>query len=68
MNIKKEKASSAKPIRENYSHAIADAAKTEKREQAEARQGARSKRTDAEQLAKLDRAGHRAMKERARLK
>jgi len=67
VNIKKEK-EVVGSIREHYSHALADAKVTEKRAQAEARQGARSKRTDAEQLAKLNRSGHKAVKERARLK
>jgi len=67
VEIKKVK-TTAGPIRGKYSHAIADAKATEKRAQAEARQAARSKRTDAEQLAKLNRSGHKAVKERARLK
>lgn len=57
-----------KPIREHYSHAIADAAKKERREQAEVRQAARDKRSNAKQIAKLNASGYVAKKERARLK
>lgn len=58
---------SVRPIRKKYSHAIADAKKAQKRQESEARQEARSKLTDEQQLARLDKNGHSAKKERARL-
>lgn len=54
-------------IRERYSHAIADDHKKKKREEAKTRQQARKQRTNEQQLAKLDKEGWTAKKERARL-
>lgn len=54
-------------IREHYSHAIADAHKKKKREEAETRQLIRKQRTNEQQLAKLDKGGRVAKKERSRL-
>ena len=58
---------SAKPVRKNYSHAIADKHKEQKRNEAEIRQRVRSKRTNAQQLAKLNAGRFTAKKERVRL-
>lgn len=54
-------------IREHYSHSIADDHKKKKRQEAETRQQARKQRTNEQQLAKLDKGGRIAKKERARL-
>ncbi len=53
--------------REHYSFAIADTHKKKKRQQAETRQEARKQRTNDQQLAKLDKEGRIAKKERKRL-
>ena len=55
------------PIREHYSHAIANALKQKKRVEAETRQEARKKRSKNQQLALLDKGGRIAKKERKRL-
>jgi len=55
-------------IREKYSHRIADAKKAKKRTEAEARQKTSDNISNAEQIAKLDAGGYRAIKERAKLK
>ncbi len=54
-------------IRERYSHSIADDHKKKKREKAETRQQARKQRSSEQQLAKLDKEGRIAKKERKRL-
>ena len=54
-------------IREHYSHAKADAQKTERHKEANERAAVRAKRTTAQQLARLDAGGYVAKKERARL-
>ena len=54
-------------IREKYSHAIADAAKKQRRIEAEERQQVRKQRSNKQQLTKLDAGGFAAKKERARL-
>ena len=55
-------------IREHYSRAIADALKQKKRVEAETRQRARKKRSNDQQLAKLDKDGKIAKRERKRLR
>jgi hypothetical protein len=54
-------------IRERYSHKIADDHKKKKREEAETRQQVRKQLSNEQQLAKLDKAGRIAKKERKRL-
>ena len=54
-------------VRKKHSHAVADAKKTEKRKQAEERQKQRKLRSNAEQLAILDKGDYVAKKERTRL-
>lgn len=54
-------------IREYYSHAKANNQKKMKRKEAEARVEQRAKRTDEQQLAKLDAGDYVATKERKRL-
>ena len=56
-----------KPTREHYSHKIADAKKNQKRIEAKERQQLRNKRSNKEQITKLDAGGYKATKERARL-
>lgn len=55
-------------VREHYSHAIADKHKAKKRKEAGERKEARDGRTDAGQLQKLNIAGHKATKEKKRLR
>jgi len=55
-------------VREYYSHAIADKHRDKKRKEAEERQEARAGRSDEAQLQKLEIAGHRAIKEKKRLR
>ena len=55
-------------IREHYSHAKADAQKTERRKEANERAAIRVKRTTVQQLARLDAGGYAAKRERNRLK
>ena len=55
-------------IREHYSHAKADAQKAERHKKANERAAVRAKRTNAQQLARLDAGGYAAKKERTRLK
>ena len=55
-------------IREHYSHARADRHKEKKRKEAEERIEARAGRSDEAQLQKLEIAGHKATKERRRLR
>lgn len=55
-------------IREHYSHAKADAQKAERCKEADERAAIRAKRTNKQQLARLDAGGYAAKKERARLK
>jgi hypothetical protein len=57
-----------RPTRKHYSHAKADEAKKQRRIEAEQRQQKRDKRSDKQQLAKLDAGGYVAKKERARLR
>jgi hypothetical protein len=54
-------------IRAKYSHAIANAKKARKREEAEARQAVRDQRSTTDQIARLNSGGHLAIKERKRL-
>lgn len=58
---------SNRAIRQNYSHAIEDKNKGKRRIEASRRQFLRSKRSNEEQIAKLDAEGWNAKKERARL-
>ena len=55
-------------VREHYSHAKADKHKEKKRKEAEERVEARAGRSDEAQLQKLDIAGHKATKEKKRLR
>ena len=55
-------------VREHYSHTIANALKQKKRVEAETRQEARKKRSNNQQLAKLDKEGRVAKRERKRLR
>lgn len=55
------------PVREYYSHAKANNQKKMKRKEAEVRAEQRVKRTDEQQLKKLDAEGRKATKERAKL-
>jgi len=54
-------------IRERYGHKIADEKKKRKHKEADAQTQARSQRSNEQQLAKLDKEGRIAKKERARL-
>lgn len=56
-----------RPIRKRYSHKIADEAKKQRRVEANQRQQERNKRSNQQQIAKLDTGGFAAKKERARL-
>jgi hypothetical protein len=56
-----------RPVREKYSHKIADEKKRQKRKESDERMAARATRTDEEQLAKLDTGNWRALRERDRL-
>lgn len=55
-------------IREHYSHKIADEKKKRKHKEADVRLQVRKQRSSEQQLAKLDKEGRIAKKERARLK
>lgn len=55
-------------VKEHYSHAKADRHKENKRKEAEERMEARAGRSDEAQLQKLDIAGHKATKEKKRLR
>lgn len=66
-NKMKQKQTGVRPIRKKYSHAIANEHKEQKRKEAEVRQIIRSKRTNAQQLAKLNAGGFVVKNERARL-
>lgn len=55
------------PIREHYSHTIADGKKKKRCEDAKQRQKSRKQRTAKQQLKKLDIEGHIAKKERTKL-
>lgn len=58
-----------RPIRlKGYSHAIADAAKNQRRKDAQDRQAARDERSNVEQITRLDAGRYAAKKERRRLK
>ena len=57
-----------RPIRAKYSHAIADARKIRKYQEARKRQVVRNTRNNVEQLAKLNAGNFKATKERARLR
>lgn len=54
-------------IRERYSHKIADEKKKRKRKEADIRLQTRKQRSNEQQLAKLDKEGRIAKKERLRL-
>lgn len=54
--------------REHYSYKIADEKKKRKRKEADERLQARKQRSNEQQLAKLDKGGRIAKKERMRLK
>lgn len=56
-----------RPVREKYSHKIADEKKRQKRQESDERMAARAKRTDEEQLAKLDAGNWKAHRERRKL-
>ncbi len=55
-------------VRERYSHSIVDKQQVKKRKEAEARTEVRAGRSDDQQIQRLDAAGHRANKEKKRLR
>lgn len=54
-------------VREHYSHAKADAQKARRHKEADERAAARARRSNKQQLAKLDAGGYTAKRERAKL-